>query len=119
MEQAENSKRGNRDRISTLPDCLLHLIMSFMTAQESIQTCILSNRWKNLWTTLPFLDFTLDNENGNFERVQIQNERFRCLVSAAQLLRESSDLQVFRLDFEDHFWGRHVCNMVGSLCPQA
>jgi hypothetical protein len=83
--------------------------MSFMTAQEAIQTCILSNRWKNLWTTLPFLNFTLDDENGNFESVRIQNERFRCLVSTALLLREPSDLQVFHLDFENHFDSDNMC----------
>jgi F-box domain len=97
MEGAENSKRGKRDRISILPDRLLHLIMSFMTTQEAIQTCVLSKRWKNLWTTLPFLDFTQNYQyGGNFERLRIQYEMFIYFVSAALLLREPTDVHTFR-----------------------
>ncbi|KAJ3686970.1 hypothetical protein LUZ61_016134 [Rhynchospora tenuis] len=59
MEQAGKSMRGEMDRISSLPDCLIHLTLSFLTAQEAVQTCVLSKRWKNLWTTSPFLNFDL------------------------------------------------------------
>uniref|UniRef100_K3YCX3 F-box domain-containing protein n=1 Tax=Setaria italica TaxID=4555 RepID=K3YCX3_SETIT len=51
------------DRLSSLPDCLLHHIMSFMKARQVVQTCVLSTRWEHL-RTLPqhrpggFQDFT-------------------------------------------------------------
>uniref|UniRef100_A0A175YG98 F-box domain-containing protein n=1 Tax=Daucus carota subsp. sativus TaxID=79200 RepID=A0A175YG98_DAUCS len=45
------------DKISSLPDELIHHILSFTDAKEAVQTSVLSNRWKSLWITLPFLNF--------------------------------------------------------------
>ncbi|WVZ85754.1 hypothetical protein U9M48_032641 [Paspalum notatum var. saurae] len=44
------------DRLSDLPDCLLHEIMSRMKAREVVQTCVLSRRWRHLWRSVPCLD---------------------------------------------------------------
>jgi hypothetical protein len=38
------------DRISGLPDELLHHVMSFLSA-EDVRTCVLSPRWHHLWPT--------------------------------------------------------------------
>ncbi|KAF9589176.1 hypothetical protein IFM89_019492 [Coptis chinensis] len=43
--------------ISTLPDPILHHILSFLEMRYVLQTCILSKRWNSLWTTLSFLTF--------------------------------------------------------------
>ncbi|XP_063940624.1 F-box/LRR-repeat protein At3g26922-like isoform X2 [Daucus carota subsp. sativus] len=45
------------DRLSSLPDDLIHKILSFLDAKEALQTSVLSKRWKLVWTTLPFLNF--------------------------------------------------------------
>ncbi|KAJ4809092.1 F-box/RNI-like superfamily protein [Rhynchospora pubera] len=118
MEQAGKSMRGDKDRISSLPDSLIHRIMSFLTAQEAVQTCVLAKRWKNLWTTLPFLDFDLhkfmcDGEPDDVEWDDSESEdarrnpfhKFRDFVTMAILLRDSSDLHKFRISckrFEQH-----------------
>ncbi|KAM0931027.1 hypothetical protein ACQ4PT_000538 [Festuca glaucescens] len=39
------------DRISALPDELLHHIMSFLTPRETVQTCVLSRRWQTTWVS--------------------------------------------------------------------
>ncbi|KAL6652729.1 hypothetical protein ACP70R_011654 [Stipagrostis hirtigluma subsp. patula] len=44
------------DRLSALPDCLLHHIMSFMKARQVVQTCVLSTRWTHLWRSVLCLD---------------------------------------------------------------
>uniref|UniRef100_A0A0A9FNL4 F-box domain-containing protein n=1 Tax=Arundo donax TaxID=35708 RepID=A0A0A9FNL4_ARUDO len=44
------------DVISSLPDELLHRILSFTTAQEAVQTCTLSTRWLHIWQSLPCLN---------------------------------------------------------------
>ncbi|KAK1403022.1 F-box domain-containing protein [Heracleum sosnowskyi] len=45
-----------KDRISRLPDDLIHKILSFVDAKEAVQTSVFSKRWKLVWTTLPFLN---------------------------------------------------------------
>ncbi|GJN25706.1 hypothetical protein PR202_gb13569 [Eleusine coracana subsp. coracana] len=50
---------GEPDRLSALPDCLLHTIMSFMKARQVVQTCVLSTRWKHLWRSVRCLNLDL------------------------------------------------------------
>lgn len=43
------------DRISRLPDGLLRFVMLYLTAQEAVQTCVLSRRWQNVWSSTKWL----------------------------------------------------------------
>ncbi|KAF3331518.1 F-box/LRR-repeat protein [Carex littledalei] len=91
-ESESSGSRSNRDMLSSLPDSLLHHIMSFMFAQEAVQLCVLSKRWKTLWTTLPFLNFEFN------EFVNNQLVAFTEFVSTVILLREAtSQLHTFTL----------------------
>ncbi|GJX88906.1 F-box protein-like protein [Tanacetum coccineum] len=48
------------DGISLLPDCsLVEIISRLDSTEEVIRTCILSKRWKHLWTQVPILNLTL------------------------------------------------------------
>lgn len=47
----------NDNRISLLPDTLLHHILSTLNTKFVVQTCLLSKRWKTLWTLIPTLNF--------------------------------------------------------------
>ncbi|CAD6253246.1 unnamed protein product [Miscanthus lutarioriparius] len=51
---------GSLDRLSDLPDCLLHIILSSLKARQMarqmVQTCVLSTRWRHLWRSVPCLD---------------------------------------------------------------
>lgn len=53
-------RNGQEDRISALPDELIHRILSFgdVKLNEVVRTCILSKRWVNLWRTFPNLCFS-------------------------------------------------------------
>ncbi|CAN6219575.1 unnamed protein product [Urochloa humidicola] len=51
---------GEPDRLSALPDCLLHVIMSSLKARQVVQTCVLSRRWRDLWRSVPCLDVDLN-----------------------------------------------------------
>ncbi|KAI4355499.1 hypothetical protein L6164_004265 [Bauhinia variegata] len=57
MCEAAESQEA-QDRLSDLPDCLLHHILSFMETKVAIRTCVLSNRWRYLWTSIPCLNFS-------------------------------------------------------------
>ncbi|KAL8099796.1 hypothetical protein AgCh_032159 [Apium graveolens] len=57
-KQKKSSEAQGEDRISTLPDDVLHLILKFVNnTRLAVQTSVLSKRWKLIWTTLPFLKF--------------------------------------------------------------
>ncbi|KAJ4830551.1 hypothetical protein Tsubulata_017538 [Turnera subulata] len=46
------------DRLSNLPDEIIHHILSFLDDTPSaVKTCVLSKRWKHLWTSIPDLSF--------------------------------------------------------------
>ncbi|KAI3960212.1 hypothetical protein MKW98_016936 [Papaver atlanticum] len=45
------------DRISSLPDSLIHHILSFMYMNHAVQTCVLSTRWRYIWTSMSVLKF--------------------------------------------------------------
>ncbi|KVH95632.1 F-box domain, cyclin-like protein [Cynara cardunculus var. scolymus] len=48
----------NEDRLSSLPDDLIHQILSCNDIKFAVQTCLLSSRWKLLWTSMPCLNFS-------------------------------------------------------------
>uniref|UniRef100_A0A2P2IUF9 Putative F-box/FBD/LRR-repeat protein At4g03220 isoform X1 n=1 Tax=Rhizophora mucronata TaxID=61149 RepID=A0A2P2IUF9_RHIMU len=43
------------DRLSVLPDDIIHHIFSYLDAPVVVQTSFLSRRWRQLWTTCPHL----------------------------------------------------------------
>ncbi|AES68932.2 putative F-box domain, leucine-rich repeat domain, L domain-containing protein [Medicago truncatula] len=46
---------NKEDRLTDLPDSILHHILSLLDTKEAFQTCILSKRWKNLPNHIPTL----------------------------------------------------------------
>ncbi|PWA93533.1 F-box domain, Leucine-rich repeat domain, L domain-like protein [Artemisia annua] len=49
------------DRLSNLPDDLIHKILSLVGIKLSVQTSALSSRWRYLWTSLPCLNFSSED----------------------------------------------------------
>ncbi|KAM0882317.1 hypothetical protein ACQ4PT_032377 [Festuca glaucescens] len=43
------------DRISALHDAILQVVLSFLPSDETVQTCVLSRRWRHLWKSTPAL----------------------------------------------------------------
>ncbi|KAJ4981559.1 hypothetical protein NE237_032396 [Protea cynaroides] len=59
MERMESQKRNKEtfDRISYLPEPILHHILSFLSTKDALKTSFLSKSWSNLWTSIRILDF--------------------------------------------------------------
>ncbi|XP_071695725.1 F-box/LRR-repeat protein At3g26922-like [Rutidosis leptorrhynchoides] len=49
------------DRLSSLPDDLIHKILSFIDIKHVVQTSLLSSRWMFVWTSTPYLNFSMDD----------------------------------------------------------
>lgn len=45
------------DRISNLPEPILHCILSFLSFKQVVQTTVLSQAWERAWRTFPILEF--------------------------------------------------------------
>ncbi|KAL4570244.1 hypothetical protein LXL04_025895 [Taraxacum kok-saghyz] len=66
LESRMDSNRNNvrrvvEDRLSSLPDELIHKILSCFDIKFAVQTCVLSSRWESLWTSIPCLNFSSDH----------------------------------------------------------
>uniref|UniRef100_A0A8R7U1I5 F-box domain-containing protein n=1 Tax=Triticum urartu TaxID=4572 RepID=A0A8R7U1I5_TRIUA len=47
--------RQSVDRLSALPNDLLHAVLSRLKARQVVRTCVLSARWRHLWRSVPCL----------------------------------------------------------------
>uniref|UniRef100_A0A0D9XHH4 F-box domain-containing protein n=1 Tax=Leersia perrieri TaxID=77586 RepID=A0A0D9XHH4_9ORYZ len=82
------------DRLSALPDDLLRRIMSFLNARNTVQTCVLSRRWRYLWRSLPRI-------NAEFTEFYYDEvPQFKKFVNTLLLRRDPVPL--------DTFWLRHL-----------
>ncbi|XP_051229627.2 putative FBD-associated F-box protein At5g50270 [Lolium perenne] len=48
------------DRISDLPEGVLHHLLSLMPAHDAVRTCVLAHTWRHLWMSVPAIRFTND-----------------------------------------------------------
>ncbi|XP_062014485.1 putative F-box/FBD/LRR-repeat protein At4g26350 [Rosa rugosa] len=82
---------AGQDRISGLPDALLCHILSFLQTIYAVRTCVLSRRWKNIWESVPTLDF----DYGPFRK----SLKLKTIADYVLSLRNSSSIQKFRLNW--------------------
>ncbi|KAK9152175.1 hypothetical protein Syun_010484 [Stephania yunnanensis] len=92
-----------RDRISDLPDSILHHIFSFLNIGHAVHASILSKRWRNFWKSLSYLDF-IDDHRPNVDFVD--------RVNKVLILREKLDVLRFRVDSEDRAVARHIYSWI-------
>uniref|UniRef100_A0A453C1G5 F-box domain-containing protein n=2 Tax=Aegilops tauschii TaxID=37682 RepID=A0A453C1G5_AEGTS len=70
------------DRLSNLPDGLLHAVMSFLPAPQVVRTSVLSRRWRDLWRSTPCIsieerDFEITTGSGAGGGLDEREERWR------------------------------------------
>ncbi|KAI3850814.1 hypothetical protein MKX03_028527 [Papaver bracteatum] len=90
-------KKRSEDRISELPDALIHHIFSFLDMKYVVQTSVLSRRWRYLWSSLPTIevvDIPFIKAGDSYE---VTFNRFINFVDRLLLLRDSSDIQSLNL----------------------
>ncbi|CAL4914444.1 unnamed protein product [Urochloa decumbens] len=80
------------DRIGALPDEILHRVLSFLPAQQAVQTCVLSRRWLYLWKHATGLRIV-----GADGKAPVPFGAAREFVDILLLLRGGSPLERFEL----------------------
>ncbi|XP_071679574.1 F-box/FBD/LRR-repeat protein At3g52680-like [Lolium perenne] len=58
----DSAAAAGEDRIGVLPDDILRLVLSFLPSRESVCTCVLARRWRNLWKSVPTVVFYGEEE---------------------------------------------------------
>ncbi|KAJ0427741.1 putative F-box domain, leucine-rich repeat domain superfamily, F-box-like domain superfamily [Helianthus annuus] len=49
------------DRLTSLPDDIIHKILSFVSIKRAVKTSVLSSRWRFIWTSMPYLSFSCED----------------------------------------------------------
>jgi hypothetical protein len=70
---SKHSRLTGADRISSLPDEIRQHILSFMTALEAVQTCVLSTRWRYVWLSLRCLNIEVEQFNSRQRYASFMN----------------------------------------------
>ncbi|GKV41277.1 hypothetical protein SLEP1_g48830 [Rubroshorea leprosula] len=83
------------DRISELPDSVIHHILSFLPAEDAVKTGVLSKRWMYLWTCAPKLTFRY-----NPCRPELSVRRFLRFVDKTLFFYSSNKMEKFELDLD-------------------
>ncbi|XP_076902141.1 F-box/FBD/LRR-repeat protein At5g22700-like [Bidens hawaiensis] len=78
------------DRLSSLPYELIHKILSFLDITRAIEISVLSSRWRYIWTSMPYLNFSSEEfhtlpEFSNFVSFVLSNRNKQTDVSSVTL----------------------------------
>ncbi|PIA53446.1 hypothetical protein AQUCO_00900197v1, partial [Aquilegia coerulea] len=93
--------KTDADRLSKLPDKLIHTIFSFLDMKEVVQTSFLSRRWRYTWHSLQSLNF----DHSLWKNTRIENKEeefyrkygFMDFIDRVLLLRDKSSLHKLTL----------------------
>ncbi|XP_065631077.1 F-box/LRR-repeat protein 25-like [Quercus suber] len=105
------------DKISELPESLLHHILSFLPIKQVVQSSTVSKRWNYVWSTIPVLEFDKSFFESKLwcqdtkKTCEIQRKRVELyhFVEQNLLSRFKSDVEELNLDFQkfERKWKRY------------
>ncbi|KAI3856020.1 hypothetical protein MKX03_006468 [Papaver bracteatum] len=107
------------DRISNLPDPLLHHIFSFLPTKCVVSTTILSKRWKNVWVYIPVLNFRnmgppriILTKSGYYDKqaIILETNKFMDFVDRVLITRNMLSIKKFCLNCESEYFDHKRVN---------
>lgn len=104
-ESSKGKSRAKVDRLSNLPNELIHRILSTVDAKLAVQTSVLSKRWRHLWTSLPVLNL----QDSSFDDPVL----FQYFVDHVLSHRDAStNLQVLNFSSQEELQDGHVVDSI-------
>nr|AAF34431.1 hypothetical protein [Oryza sativa] len=92
------------DRISDLPDDVIHHVLSLLPSRDAVRTCALARRWRDLWRSVPAVRVAGDRGWASFDALA------RFVDSLLRLRRGGAALDAcdFDLRFDGAFPGEEL-----------
>ncbi|XP_026416680.1 putative FBD-associated F-box protein At5g56690 [Papaver somniferum] len=107
MDESSSSQSIMEDRISDLPDSLIHMILSFIDIKYAVQTSVLSKRWQYIWRSLTMLNLDVSQLSGRSRTGAFT--KFISFVYKVFLFRDDHRIQRFQLNFrQDSIDSSHI-----------
>ncbi|XP_026428087.1 F-box/LRR-repeat protein At4g14103-like [Papaver somniferum] len=103
------------DRISNLPDSLLHHILSFLGIKDGARTSIISKRWNYIWTTIPTLHFENTISPRNPIWITIATEEFMDFVDGTLHRHNTSNIDKFSFTWDRHLKESRVRSWISNV----
>ncbi|KAL3642224.1 hypothetical protein CASFOL_013039 [Castilleja foliolosa] len=100
MKKQAIDSEGSMDRISQLPQPLLHDILCFLSQKEAVQTSVLSKSWRYLGSTRPRLHFHEQYFYRNKEKLPSVLDKTLQRYHDQKLRINNFSLKMFRNDSE-------------------
>ncbi|KAF6156319.1 hypothetical protein GIB67_013763 [Kingdonia uniflora] len=102
---------GGGDRISNLPDVVLHRIIFLLPTKEAVATSLLTKQWKHLWISLSNLELWNSSHGISSDQVKQMKDRnrkvsFMDFVERVLIRHDEFDIQNFSLKCFDCYLSR-------------
>ncbi|PWA51822.1 F-box domain, cyclin-like protein [Artemisia annua] len=114
----------NEDRLSALPDELIHQILSCLDTKCAVQTSLLSSRWNLIWKSMHCLDFSsseFDNLHkfSKFVTHVLSHRNHQVEVASVKLHFHGAASQAFMRKIANYAFSHNVQELtVVSSCPK-
>ncbi|XP_026394901.1 FBD-associated F-box protein At5g22730-like isoform X1 [Papaver somniferum] len=101
METIRSPILNDEDRLSKLPESLIHHILSFLDMKYVIHTSLLSRTWRHIWKSVPTLNFDSDiyDESGD------EFNSFIHFIDRVFVFRDRTNVMMFDLVCADEIEG--------------
>ncbi|KAI3923257.1 hypothetical protein MKW92_009044, partial [Papaver armeniacum] len=102
------------DRISNLPESLLHHIICFLEIKDGARTSVLSKRWNSVWTSIPTLRFHRPVSH-SLPPSSAETDKFMDFVDGTLHRHNSSNIQNFFLFWREHLTETRVHSWISTV----
>ncbi|XP_052625174.1 putative F-box/FBD/LRR-repeat protein At4g13965 [Lactuca sativa] len=111
------------DRLSSLPDELIHKILSCFDMKYAVQTCSLSSRWEFLWTSMPCFnlssrEFSCLPKFAKFVNHVLTHRNHQVEVSSVKLHFSGAASQVFVRKIASYMFSHNVQQLTVVCFPK-